>query len=93
MKRTSLFYAFSLILVCSSVVHIWAKAPNTAKIVFVSTRDGNRELYLMNPDGSEQVKITNHRADEITPVWSPTGEQIIFAIRPGCGSQVTGIYT
>ncbi len=79
MKRTSLFYAFSLILVCSSVVHIWAKAPNTAKIVFVSARDGNRELYLMNPDGSEQVKITNHRADEITPVWSPTGEQIIFA--------------
>ena len=54
MKRTSLFYAFSLILVCSSVVHIWAKAPNTAKIVFVSARDGNRET-LSDESGWERA--------------------------------------
>ena len=32
----------------------------------------------MNPDGSEQVNLTQHRASDTSPVWSPTGEQILF---------------
>ena len=32
----------------------------------------------MNPDGSQQVNITNHRAEDLYPVWSPTGKQILF---------------
>ena len=32
----------------------------------------------MNPDGSEQVNITRNKADDISPRWSPTGEQILF---------------
>ena len=55
-----------------------AQAPGTAKIVFVSARDLNREIYLMNPDGSEQVNLTKNLADDLFPVWSPTGEQILF---------------
>ena len=31
---------------------------------------------MMNPDGSEQVNLTEHRADDQQAVWSPTGEQI-----------------
>ena len=68
----------SLILVCSSSYRIWAQAPETPKIVFSSTRDGNRDIYLMNPDGTQQEKITNHRAIDTLGVWSPTGEQILF---------------
>ena len=33
----------------------------------------------MNPDGSDQVNLTKHRSDDISPVWSPTGEHILFA--------------
>ena len=81
MKHTLLFL-FSLLcwgLLCAGSCPVWAKAPKTAKILFTSSRDDNSDIYLMNPDGSEQVNLTNHRADDIFPVWSPTGEQILFA--------------
>ena len=78
MDLTKLFYSFGLILVCSSVCNAWAKAPKTAKIVFTSADEISREIYLMNPDGSGQINITNHPADDLFPVWSPTGEEILF---------------
>ncbi len=55
-----------------------AKAPATEKILFTSNRDGNWEIFSMNPDGSQQVRLTHHRAADLRPVWSPTGEQILF---------------
>ncbi|MYC75504.1 hypothetical protein F4X10_07040 [Candidatus Poribacteria bacterium] len=71
---------FSLIFFCSSVCSVLAQAPQTPKIAFsLIDNKQNSEIYLMNPDGSEQVNLTNHRADDISPVWSPTGEQILFA--------------
>ena len=57
---------------------VLAKAPETAKIVFTSRRDGNFEIYSMNPDGSDQINLTQHRARDNAPVWSPTGERILF---------------
>ena len=81
MSRTLLLLSciVSFKLLCLSVCAVFAKAPDTAKIMFGTYRGGNRELYLMNPDGSEQVNITNHRADDVSGTWSPTGEQILFA--------------
>ena len=70
---------FSLGLLEMNMGIAFAEAPNMPKIIFGTSRDGNRELYLMNPDGSEQVNITNHRADDVGGTWSPTGEQILFA--------------
>ncbi len=55
-----------------------AKPLTTEKIIFSSYRNGNSEIYMMNPDGSEQVRLTNHRADDFSPVCSPTGEEILF---------------
>ena len=52
--------------------------PTTPKILFTSARDGNREIYMMNPDGSEQVNLTQHPASDMSAAWSPTGEQILF---------------
>jgi len=48
------------------------------KIVFVSTRDGNPEIYLMNPDGSAQTRLTNNDREDMRPVWSPDGRTIAF---------------
>ena len=78
MKLRRIFCLLSLIL-CANVCPVFAKAPTTPKILFTSnTRDGNREVYIMNPDGSEQVNLTQHRAADQQAVWSPTGEQILF---------------
>ena len=60
------------------VCQVSAKVPITPKILFTSARDGNYEVYSMNPDGSEQVNITQHRANDLYAVWSPTGEKILF---------------
>ena len=78
MKLTLIFCILSLMLLCTSVCLVFAKAPTTPKILFTSVRDGNREIYIMNPDGSEQVNLTQHPAEDLEAVWSPTGEQILF---------------
>lgn len=80
MKKRLFFVLIILILlvlhICSSP--LFAKAPMTPKILFNSLRDGNSEVYIMNPDGSEQKNLTRHRATDRDAVWSPTGEQILF---------------
>ena len=78
MKLLFIFVFLSLILLCLGIHSIWAKAPTIPKIVFASIREDNREIYMMNPDGSEQVNLTRHKADDVSPAWSPTGEQILF---------------
>ncbi|MYB00014.1 hypothetical protein F4X90_10110 [Candidatus Poribacteria bacterium] len=72
--RIFFFYCLSLGLLCS----VSAKPPTTEKIVFSSNRNGNFEIYMMNPDGSQQVRLTKHRANDLDPVFSPTGEEILF---------------
>ena len=76
MKR--LCYVLSTLLIFAPLSTVLAKAPETAKIVFRSMRDGNFEIYTMNPDGSDQINLTQNRAKDGAPVWSPTGKQILF---------------
>jgi Tol biopolymer transport system component/uncharacterized protein YkvS len=58
------------------------------KIVFVSDRDGNREIYTMNPDGTNQTRLTFNSAFEGGPRWSPDGTKIVFVSdRDGGGTQ------
>jgi WD40 repeat protein len=49
------------------------------KIAFVSDRDGDEEIYLMDADGGNSVNLTNHPADDRAPAWSPDGLRIAFA--------------
>jgi Tol biopolymer transport system component len=54
-------------------------SPDGARIVFQSDRvDGNREIYVMNADGSGLVRLTHNAAEDQTPVWSPDGTRIAF---------------
>jgi hypothetical protein len=50
-------------------------SPDGQKIAFES----NRDIYVMNSDGSEQTRLTNNPEYDITPCWSPDGEKIAFA--------------
>ena len=44
----------------------------------MSNRDGNPEIYVVNRDGSNLRRITNHPNADVTPTWSPTGTQLAF---------------
>ena len=72
------FIILNLFVLPLSVHPLFAKAPTTSKILFTSTRDGNYEVYIMNPDGTEQMNLTQHPGADLHAVWSPTGEQILF---------------
>jgi len=50
------------------------------RIAFVSNRDGNTDIYVMNADGSGVTRLTNDsHPDEAPFSWSPDGRQIAFA--------------
>jgi Tol biopolymer transport system component len=53
-------------------------AANTGRIAFYSDRDGNYEIYIMNPDGSGQKRLTNNPAADFNPALSPDGSKIAF---------------
>jgi Tol biopolymer transport system component len=56
------------------------------KIAFVSSRDSKGpvaqteifQIYVMNPDGSGQTRLTNNSLDDQLPAWSPSGTKIAF---------------
>ncbi len=52
--------------------------PN-GRIAFESSRDGNNEIYVMNSDGTVQQNLTNNKANDVFPAWSPDGTQITFS--------------
>lgn len=54
-------------------------SPDGTKIVFTSQRDsGDREVYVMNADGSNQTRLTTSPGFDENPVFSPSGGQIAF---------------
>lgn len=56
------------------------------QIAFVSSRTGDKEIYVMDYDGNNQRKITAIRFIAITPRWSPVDDRIAYtAWRPGAG--------
>ena len=56
-----------------------AWSPDGSTIVFVSNRDGNLELYRVDPDGGNLARITNTpTVHEENPDWSPDGSRLAY---------------
>jgi Tol biopolymer transport system component len=54
-------------------------SPDSKQLVFRSTRDGEKNLYIMNADGSGVRRLTEGKWTDTQCNWSPTGEWIAFA--------------
>lgn len=62
------------------VAPLWS--PDGSKIAFISGRDnfdGEFNLYIMNPDGTGQTRITSSPGKYSGYAWSPDGQKIVFA--------------
>ncbi len=47
-------------------------------IAFTSDRDGDYEIFVMNPDGTEVRQLTDNDDWDCCPKWSPDGARIAF---------------
>ncbi len=56
-----------------------ALSPDGTRIAFVSNRDGNGEIYVIDADGKNLRRVTKDEGEDSNPTWSPDGEWIAFA--------------
>lgn len=79
--------------ICTLIFCFWVATSSLhAKIVFMSLRDGNWEIYKMDADGGNQTRLTHNHVDDYAPVWSPNGRQIAFERHQGKGQGKDEIY-
>jgi len=63
---------------CGFTVTVNSTQPSTDRILFVSNRDGNFEIYSMDSSGNNQTRLTFDTHIDGSPVWSPDHSKIAF---------------
>ncbi len=64
-------------------------SPDGQKIVFVSDRSGNDEIWVCESDGSHPAQLTSFDGTvNGTPRWSPDSRQIVFDARPAGNADI-----
>ncbi|HUS12459.1 MAG TPA: PKD domain-containing protein, partial [Pyrinomonadaceae bacterium] len=61
-----------------SVVETWQETDDDGGLIQKSAIHTNKEIYLMNADGSNQVRLTNTLENDDSPFWSPDSTKIVF---------------
>lgn len=52
--------------------------PDGTRLIYVTVINGNYEVCTCLPDGTDIRQITNNTVNEISPSYSPDGNQIVF---------------
>src|SRR5207247_15387 len=53
-------------------------SPDGGKIIFSSNRAGDIDLWIMNADGTNPVRLLNFSGPDVKSKWSPDGSAIVF---------------
>ena len=77
-RRYSLARLILTIVVALSLIPLMVVVDAQGQIAFVSRRDGNSEIYVMDTDGGNPQNLTNNPASDHSPSWSPDGKRIAF---------------
>ncbi len=61
------------------IMKIYGEKPIfNSKVTFVSNRDGNDEIYMMDYDGQNQTRLTFNKITDYMPAWSADGRKIAY---------------
>ncbi|MGB8951052.1 MAG: Tol-Pal system beta propeller repeat protein TolB [Candidatus Aminicenantales bacterium] len=61
------------------ILRVYGEKPLfTSRIVFISNRDGNDELYMMDYDGANQTRLTFNKVLDYMPTWSADSKRIAY---------------
>lgn len=55
----------------------------STQIAFVSDAGGNKEIYVMEADGTRRRRVTGNRQINLFPAWSPDGNTILYTSTRG----------
>lgn len=61
---------------------------NTCQILFQSNRDGEMNLWLIEPDGTNPTQLTFSQESDFVGSWSPDGKELIFSSNRDGNSEV-----
>ena len=67
-------------------------SPDGRRIAFKSNRGGSYNLYVMNADGSNVVRLTDHGLNDHDPTWLPDGESLVFSSERDRGAGRLDLY-
>ena len=54
-------------------------SPDGQRLAFRSNRSGSYNLYVMDADGRNLRRLTDHAGNDYDPSWLPDGESVVFA--------------
>jgi hypothetical protein len=52
--------------------------PIPSRLVFISSQDGDDEIFTMERDGTNRLQLTHNDSNEGDPDWSPDGARIVY---------------
>lgn len=53
-------------------------SPDGTRIAYYTHADGDSEIWIMNIDGTNPIRITDNGFDDYWPNWSPDGTRLVF---------------